>query len=306
MLQEAQLPDYLWPEAVVVACGMRNFAPSAGRNKTLWELFFGVKPDITTLHTFGCMAYVLVPEEQRQKLDPRVLEGTYVGYERGSAACGSGDGKSCVAEEVQDAEMVPPSETEQATMAPQALRDEATAAAAAEAPPKANASSAATAAAQAEPVESMSYAEAMAVTAARDLELHQLDVKTAFLNGELEPEIWIEQPDGFWNGDSRMACRLLKSLYGLKQAPRCWYEKLAAELAGLGFVVSAADAALFVRQGAEQPALPDGSDYRGLVGELMFLAISTWPDIAQAVNALTRYMAAPTKAHMSYALGVLR
>ncbi|KXZ41627.1 hypothetical protein GPECTOR_355g117 [Gonium pectorale] len=86
MLQEAQLPDYLWPEAVVVACGMRNFAPSAGRNKTPWELFFGVKPNITTLHTFGCMAYVRVPEEQRQKLDPRALEGTFVGYERGSAA----------------------------------------------------------------------------------------------------------------------------------------------------------------------------------------------------------------------------
>ncbi|KXZ41172.1 hypothetical protein GPECTOR_692g833 [Gonium pectorale] len=58
--------------------------------------------------------------------------------------------------------------------------------------------------------------------------------------------------------------------------------------------------------GVEQPALPDGSDYRALVGELMFLATSTRPDIAQAVNALTPYMAAPTKAHMSYALGVLR
>ncbi|KXZ51971.1 hypothetical protein GPECTOR_11g93 [Gonium pectorale] len=46
-----------------------------------------------------------------------------------------------------------------------------------------------------------------------------------------------------------MACRLLKSLYGLKQALRCWYEKLAAELADMGSAVSAADAALFVRQG---------------------------------------------------------
>jgi hypothetical protein len=48
--------------------------------------------------------------------------------------------------------------------------------------------------------------------------VHQMDVKTAFLNGELEEEIYIDQPDGFVvKGEERKVCKLLKSLYGLKQ-----------------------------------------------------------------------------------------
>ena len=53
-----------------------------------------------------------------------------------------------------------------------------------------------------------------------------MDVKTDFLNGELEEEIYMDQPEGFIaNGQENKVCRLLKSLYGLKQAPKQWHEK---------------------------------------------------------------------------------
>jgi hypothetical protein len=63
-----------------------------------------------------------------------------------------------------------------------------------------------------------------------------MDVKTAFLNGELEEEIYMQQPEGFIEkGKEKLVCRLRKSLYGLKQAGRAGYEKIHAALIQLGF-----------------------------------------------------------------------
>ena len=57
-----------------------------------------------------------------------------------------------------------------------------------------------------------------------DLELEQLDVKTTFLHGELEEQIFMHQPEGFvFEGREDHVCRLNKSRYGLKQSPRQWY-----------------------------------------------------------------------------------
>ena len=61
----------------------------------------------------------------------------------------------------------------------------------------------------------------MALVAHYDLELHQIDVKTIFLNGDLEEIVYMVQPKGFvMEGKERMGCRLKKSIYGLKQASR--------------------------------------------------------------------------------------
>ena len=234
--------------------------------------------------------------------------------------------------------------------------------------------------------------------AAEDLEMHQIDIKTAFLNGELEEEVYVLQAPGYEDGTG-MVCHLHKALYGLRQAPRAWHTRLKQELECLGFRASEADPGLYV--GAEgiylliyvddilitalkidavgrvkasllkafdgrdmgeaglflgmsiqrdranrllkmsQPRLTadlvakygleasktrsiplslgvklvrdegepldlEECGYTNLVGSLLYLAVCTRPDIAQAVGALSKYMAAPTTVHWQAAKGVLR
>ena len=68
------------------------------------------------------------------------------------------------------------------------------------------------------------------------LKVYQMDVKSAFLNGYLEEEVYIEQPEGFQLTDKRnYVCKLKKALYGLKQAHRAWYARLDSYLQLQGF-----------------------------------------------------------------------
>ena len=240
----------------------------------------------------------------------------------------------------------------------------------------------------------------IAKVTAEDMELHQLDVKTAFLNGYLEEDLWIEQPPGYEEGGPDMACHLKKSLYGLKQAPRAWHARLHEELDKIGFKASQADPGLHISKGlkayvliyvddiliasknmrngkrikdllqqafdardlgeasyflgisitrdrgskttklslermtkeiVETYGLTDGKTkgvplspsiklakeegdmldkeaypYSQLVGSLMYLAVTTRPDISYAVGALARYMSCPTTTHWQAAKGVVR
>ena len=76
----------------------------------------------------------------------------------------------------------------------------------------------------------------MALVAQYDLELHQMDVKTAFPNGDLEENVYMAQPKGFVvEGKERMGCRLKKSIYGLKQASRQWYLEFDSTIRKFGF-----------------------------------------------------------------------
>jgi hypothetical protein len=78
--------------------------------------------------------------------------------------------------------------------------------------------------------------------------VHQMDVKTTFLNGELEEEIYMDHLDGFAvKGQEGMICKLLKSLYALKQAPKQWHEKFDKTLTSVGFVVNEADKCVYYR-----------------------------------------------------------
>lgn len=82
----------------------------------------------------------------------------------------------------------------------------------------------------------------------------QFDVKTAFLYGELQEEVFMKQPEGFNDGSGKV-CKLNKSLYGLKQAPRCWNKRFVSFIEKQGMKCSTSDPCLFVRTNNEKKLL---------------------------------------------------
>uniref|UniRef100_A0AAV1UD78 Reverse transcriptase Ty1/copia-type domain-containing protein n=1 Tax=Peronospora matthiolae TaxID=2874970 RepID=A0AAV1UD78_9STRA len=93
----------------------------------------------------------------------------------------------------------------------------------------------------------------LAIAAAEDLEAENVDVDTAFLDGEVEEEIYMDQPDGFEDeGSPKKKCLLQKVLYGTKQAARQWNNKLSQQLDDQEFKSSAADPCVFVRVTREE------------------------------------------------------
>ena len=89
----------------------------------------------------------------------------------------------------------------------------------------------------------------LSIIASMDLEIEQLDVKTTFLHGELDEEIYMQQPEGFVEkGKENLVCWLNKSLYGLKQAPCQWYKKFESFMLEHGFHKTQADHCMFVKR----------------------------------------------------------
>lgn len=89
----------------------------------------------------------------------------------------------------------------------------------------------------------------LALAAKNEWEVHHLDVKSAFLNGDLEETVFVKQPEGFVKeNEEHKVYQLIKALYGLRQAPRAWYAKLNKCLKGLGFVKCPYEHAVYVRR----------------------------------------------------------
>ncbi|KAJ6843584.1 uncharacterized protein M6B38_297015 [Iris pallida] len=88
----------------------------------------------------------------------------------------------------------------------------------------------------------------IALAAIHKLVIHQMDVKTVFLNGELTEEIYMQQPKGFVvRGLEDKVCKLIKSLYGLKQAPKMWHEKFDKVIRSNGYRVSKTDKCVYTK-----------------------------------------------------------
>ena len=79
--------------------------------------------------------------------------------------------------------------------------------------------------------------------------IHQLDVKSAFLNGDLKEKVYLVQPEGFvQKGQEHLVCRLKKAIYGLKQAPRSWYINIDSFFKQQGFPKSKKDSSLYIKK----------------------------------------------------------
>jgi hypothetical protein len=86
------------------------------------------------------------------------------------------------------------------------------------------------------------------IGAAEDWDINHIDVKMAFLHGELEEEIYMEQPDGMAGlGKENWVCRLSKSLYGLKQAGRHWNQKMHEDMTKEGWECVAVEHSVYVK-----------------------------------------------------------
>ncbi|GKA44836.1 retrovirus-related pol polyprotein from transposon TNT 1-94 [Tanacetum coccineum] len=173
--------------------------------------------------------------------------------------------------------------------------------------------------------------------------VYQMDVKTAFLNGNLQEEVYVSKPNGFVDPDNPNHMYKLKTaLYGLKQAPRAWEgnELLLMSMMGkisffLGLQISQSPRGIFINQSkyaleslkkygfescdpvdtpmVEKSKLDedkegkavDPSHYRGMIGTLLYLTASR-PDLQFAICMCARYQARPTKKHLNVVKRIFR
>ncbi|GJW55534.1 retrovirus-related pol polyprotein from transposon TNT 1-94 [Tanacetum coccineum] len=152
----------------------------------------------------------------------------------------------------------------------------------------------------------------------KNMIIYQMDVKTAFMNGDLQEEVFVSQPEGFKDPDNpTYVYRLKKALYGLKQAPRAYpggifinQAKYALEtLKKYGMDLSdPVDTPMVDRLKLDEDLLGipvDQTRFRGMVGSLMYLTASR-PDLVFAVCMCARYQAKPTKKHLEAIKRVFR
>ena len=131
----------------------------------------------------------------------------------------------------------------------------------------------------------------------KDMLIHQMDVVTAFLNGELSEEIYMQQPNGYViTGKEHLVCKLKKSLYGLKQSPRCWYNAFHMYVESIGFQQSTADPCVYIR-------LRDGTVVAVYVDDLIVLS-KTIAEMQDVKKKLSERFKMKDMGKLHYCLGI--
>ncbi|GJU36339.1 putative ribonuclease H-like domain-containing protein [Tanacetum coccineum] len=156
--------------------------------------------------------------------------------------------------------------------------------------------------------------------------VYQMDVKSAFLYGKINEEVYVSQPPGFIDPKyPQKVYKVVKALYGLHQAPRAWYATLSTFLLQHGYKRGTIDKTLFIKKDkhdiiltastpieTQKPLVKDeeASDvdvhlYRSMIGSLMYLTVSR-PDIMFAVCACSRFQVTPKTSHLSAVKRIFR
>ncbi|GJT23870.1 putative ribonuclease H-like domain-containing protein [Tanacetum coccineum] len=151
--------------------------------------------------------------------------------------------------------------------------------------------------------------------------VYQMDVKSAFLYGKIDKEVYVSQPPGFIDPKySKKVYKVVKALYGLHQAPRAWYATLSTFLLKNGYRRGTIDKTLFIKKDKHDIILVQvyvddiifGStknlgvmNLRSMIGSLMYLTASR-PDIMFAVCACSRFQVTPKTSHLSAVKRIFR
>nr|CAD39988.3 OSJNBb0045P24.6 [Oryza sativa Japonica Group] len=247
MLETTGLPKAWWGEALLTSNHVLNRVPNINKDKTPYEIWIGRKPSLSYLRTWGCLAKVNVPITKKRKLGPKTVDCVFLGYAHHSIAYRF----LIVKSEVPDMHVGTIMESRDATFFESFFPMKDTHSSSSQ--PSEVIPSSITPPEQTEHTHEYVTEEDVSEAPRRtshSLLVHQMDVKTAFLNGELDEEIYMDQPDGFVvEGQEGKMCKLLKSLYGLKHAPKQWHEKFDKTLTSTGFAVNEADKCVYYSHG---------------------------------------------------------
>ena len=147
-------------------------------------------------------------------------------------------------------------------------------------------------------VRSESIRTVIALAAQNGLQLHQMDVTSAFLNGDLEEEVYMKQPEGFTvKGKEHLVCKLKRSIYGLKQSPRCWNQTLDTQLKKMGFIQSTSDPCIYTSS-------KEGLLILAVYVDDIVLAGKSEKQIKEVKTALAKLFQVKDMGEMNYFLGV--
>ncbi|KAE8735271.1 DNA repair protein RAD51-like protein 1 [Hibiscus syriacus] len=258
MLRDACLEKSFWAEAVNTACYLVNRAPSTAIElKTSMEMWTGKPADYSNLHVFGSIVYVMYNSQEISKLDPKSRKCKFLGYADGVKGYRLWDPtarKVIISRDVifvedklqrkEDDDSAEKSETTQIHVEKEVEQGDSS---------EEGSQLVTNGSSKSSEMVTIKFRVqvVLAMCATLNLHLEQLDVKTVFLHGNLEEEIYMLQPEGFEEEEKKnLVCRLNKSLYGLKKAPRCWYKRFDSFIMCLGYNRLNADpCAYFKRSG---------------------------------------------------------
>jgi hypothetical protein len=137
----------------------------------------------------------------------------------------------------------------------------------------------------------------IAVAATLSWAIHQMDVKNAFLHGDLHEEVYMQPPPGVATPSGHV-CRLRRALYGLKQAPRAWFDRFASTIMAAGFIPTHHDSALFIYHSSH------GRTFLLLYVYDMLIASDDEAHISSVKRQLSEMLMISDLGQLSYFLGI--